>query len=328
MNRDNFSFNNMDSESESEMVMGRETKQQFDAQSVSSSRSGKSSKSSQSGDLRSLGDLGGMQGRDMGYEEDNDADTQSVSSYAGSELDETQIKRKKTWALRKMFRMSKKLGIPLSKGYTMDHDLDDMMDEIQSLKRESQLSTNVKMAECVLTYGVKGLEMLNTTFDPVGAQLDGWGEFVQKDVDAGKFEDVLEDLSDKYGMHFDTGPELTLVKMLGMSALQFHTSKMFAGNQFADYQRLKQQEEASKRASMGGAPQKAQSPQKPQRQAPPAYTPNIPSRPEAAREMTAPSELDDLLAGLEDEVDIELAEENGIGAVDIGATGGMVFDDI
>jgi hypothetical protein len=73
---------------------------------------------------------------------------------------------------------------------------------------------------------VTGIEMLNTTFDPLGARLDGWSETMYDGLD--EYDDVFEELHNKYKTKAKMAPELRLLMMVGGSGAMFHmTNAMF-----------------------------------------------------------------------------------------------------
>ena len=66
------------------------------------------------------------------------------------------------------------------------------------------------------------LEFVNNKFDPLDVVLDGWSEEINEDVDNGDYDEVLEDLYDKYCETIEVGPEIKLLMMIGGSAIKFH----------------------------------------------------------------------------------------------------------
>lgn len=70
---------------------------------------------------------------------------------------------------------------------------------------------------------VGGTEYLNEKFDPIGARLDGWSENVMEDIDT--YDEVFEELHDKYAEKIKMAPELKLLMMVGGSAFMFHMTQ-------------------------------------------------------------------------------------------------------
>ena len=59
-------------------------------------------------------------------------------------------------------------------------------------------------------------------FDPFDIDLDGWGESVHENID--EYDDIFEDLYEKYKGKGTMSPELRLMLALGGSAFMFHTT--------------------------------------------------------------------------------------------------------
>lgn len=149
----------------------------------------------------------------------------SVSSYAGSELTPEEEMRKKKALLIQLRRLQKK-GYTLSRHFTMESDLIDMQAEVESLKREANLGMVLKTMKKGLCVGTFLLEQLNNKYKPMGgAELDGWSNQVKNDVDDGSYDEIFEELYDKYCNKFSMPPELKLLTMLGTSAIQYHIAQ-------------------------------------------------------------------------------------------------------
>jgi hypothetical protein len=70
---------------------------------------------------------------------------------------------------------------------------------------------------------ITGVEFLNTRFDPFDFKLDGWSENVHDNLT--DYDEVFEDLHDKYASKSKMAPELKLLFTLGGSAFMFHLTK-------------------------------------------------------------------------------------------------------
>lgn len=165
---------------------------------------------------------------DMNYNEqsrDTNEENGSVSSYVGSDLTPEEEERKKKVLLFKLKRFQKK-GYTLSRPYNLDSDLIDVQAEVESIKREANLGASVDTMKKGLVVSTYLFEMLNTRFDPINAKLDGWSNQVKDDVDHGDYDEVFEELYDKYTDSLEMPPEIKLLSMLGTSALQFHIAQM------------------------------------------------------------------------------------------------------
>ncbi len=161
-----------------------------------------------------------------GDEEDGyDMDDDDVSDYAGSDLSPEEEDLKKKKLLFKLKRLEKQ-GYKSHQHYTMDSELHDIIAEIETIKKEKNLAQGLKMAKRGLCFATYGIEFLNGKFNNLTKMhLDGWSGTVQDEVDNGEYDDVLEDLYDKYYDKIgDVPPELRLLGMLGASAVQFHAA--------------------------------------------------------------------------------------------------------
>ena len=71
-----------------------------------------------------------------------------------------------------------------------------------------------------------GVEFLNGKFDPLNVKLDGWSESIYENLQ--EYDEVFEDLHEKYKEKVKVAPELKLLMMVGGSAFMFHlTNSLF-----------------------------------------------------------------------------------------------------
>ena len=161
--------------------------------------------------------------RQYAMEEEEDGD--SISSYCGSDLTPEEETKKKKTLLYKLKRFQKK-GFGLSRVYNMESDLVDLKAEVESIKREANLGATVTTMKKGLTITTYLIEMLNTQFDPINAKLEGWSNQVKDDVENGDYDEVFEELYDKYTDRLHMPPEMRLLSMLGTSALQYHIAQV------------------------------------------------------------------------------------------------------
>ena len=145
----------------------------------------------------------------------------AVSSYAGSDLSPMESVEKKKKLLFQIKRLEKR-GFTISRNYDMDSSISEMKAEIDSVKREANLDSGTKMAKTWLTTICSTLEMANQKFDPFDLVLDGWSEEVHNSVESGDYDDVMEELYDKYYDKIQMPPEIRLLMMVGGSAVNFH----------------------------------------------------------------------------------------------------------
>lgn len=136
------------------------------------------------------------------------------------ELSKEDIKLKKLELLRKLGELTQQ-GVKLSQNYSMESDLDAMQYEYDLHKSIRAKQNGIQWMVNMTMYGVWGLEMLNTTFDPFSLKLEGWSSEVNRKV--GDYYDVFGELYDKYGGKGKSmPPELKLISLLVASAGIYH----------------------------------------------------------------------------------------------------------
>lgn len=127
--------------------------------------------------------------------------------------------------LRKLEALDKK-GIRLSKQYSMESSLEEMIGEYETIKSEKEKSNSMKFQGRMLMAAVTGLEFLNNRFDPFDFKLDGWSEQVNENID--DYDDIFGELHEKYNSKAKMAPELKLLFQLSGSAIMLHmTNTMF-----------------------------------------------------------------------------------------------------
>jgi len=136
-------------------------------------------------------------------------------------LSQTDIKNEKIDLLYKFSKLQNQ-GVRTSTNYNMNSNLDDMRNEYIKLKKQRDTTNSVKFQRKIMMAAVSGVEFLNSKFDPFDVKLDGWSESVNESVE--DFDEVFEQLYEKYGGGGEIAPELKLVMMLGGSAFMFHLS--------------------------------------------------------------------------------------------------------
>jgi Family of unknown function (DUF5767) len=140
-------------------------------------------------------------------------------------------KKEKADLLTKLSRLQSK-GFQLTRTFTMDNTLDEIKTEFDRLMDAKNLENSIKFQRQMMMGLVTGMEMLNNKFDPFGWQLDGWSESVHENVD--DFDEVFEELYDKYKGRGNTPPEARLLFMLAGSGFMFHMSNNYFRSKMAN----------------------------------------------------------------------------------------------
>jgi hypothetical protein len=108
----------------------------------------------------------------------------------------------------------------------MNSGLDDMRNEYIKLKKQRETENSIKFQRKMLMACITGVEFLNGKFDPFNIKLDGWSESMNEGIN--DYDEVFEELHEKYGGKTDVAPEIKLMLMVGGSAFMFHlTNTMF-----------------------------------------------------------------------------------------------------
>jgi len=149
------------------------------------------------------------------------AQTESFSSNMGKE----ELLREKLKYLRKLENLEKK-GVELTKKYTMDSSLQEMIGEYEMIMEEKSKQNSVKFQGNMMMALINGIEFLNNKFDPFDVKLDGWGEQIGENIN--DYDEIFGELHEKYKSKATIAPELKLLFQLGGSALMVHmTNTMF-----------------------------------------------------------------------------------------------------
>jgi len=151
------------------------------------------------------------------------------------DMSQADIVKEKRRLLFKLFRYKKK-GINLSENFNMNSSLESLRTEFHTIKKEINLDQSVNVAKNMLISTVSIVELLNNKYDPFDIYLKGWSEEVNENVD--DYDEVFEELYDKYEDTIEVSPEMKLMMMLGGSAIKYHIAhtvmKSFMPNNQAD----------------------------------------------------------------------------------------------
>ena len=131
---------------------------------------------------------------------------------------------KKTEALTILERMDRK-GISGTK-MSMTNSYEEIQAELAKRKDSKGLEASLRFQRSMLTTVTSGMEFLNNRYDPVGVSLDGWSEQINENLE--DYDEIFEELYDKYKDRSKVAPEVRLIMSLGLSAAMCHvTNTMF-----------------------------------------------------------------------------------------------------
>ena len=264
-------------------------------------------------------------------------------------------KKEKMEYINKLQRLESK-GFPVSRRYTMDNTLDEVRDEYNRLLDARNLEASLRFQRQALMGIVTGLEWANGKFDPFDLKLDGWSESVHENVE--DFDDIFEELYDKYKEKGKMPPEARLMMTLAGSGFMCHVSNTFLRSRMPNVDDVLRnnpeiaRQVASAAASSagpgfgnfmnmamnGGKGPQTQQQQQQQQQSPnmfnmPSNMPNAPASSASTespsspvrREMKGPTGVDDILKVFEEarKTDVYMMPEN-ISSVNQPATAAAV----
>ena len=227
----------------------------------------------------------------------------SINLASANRMNPEEERKKKIELINKLNRLESK-GYTLSKHFSMDNTLDEIQQEYDRLVDAKSLEGSIRFQRQCLMGVVTGFEFLNGKFNPFDWQLEGWSESVHENVE--DYDEVFEELYDKYKGRGNMPPEAKLMMTLVGSGFMFHMSNSFfrqkmsnvdPGDIFRSNPQLAKQFAAAAANQAGpgfgnfmGAAMGVQ-PESPG----PFYQPNQNQTQEPRREMKGPSGVDDIL---------------------------------
>ena len=246
----------------------------------------------------------------------------------GPRLSPEQEATEKTALLTKMRRLATK-GV-VGNAMNMTNTLDEIKAEYSRLVDSAGLEKSIKFQRNLLVTCVTGMEFLNQKFNPVDVNLDGWSESVNENAE--DYDEIFEELYDKYKDRTKVAPEIRLLMTLGISASMTHLTNTFFKSKMPGMDDILKQNPdlarqfASAAASQVGPgfanfmsmgqPQRAPMQQQQQQQQPEAFNgipvngmwnpenasnPPSPQAQTARREMRGPTGVEDILKAFEQE---------------------------
>ena len=159
-----------------------------------------------------------------GFSNDQSASGPSINLAAATRLSAEEEKKKKIELINKLNRLESK-GYTLTKRFTMDNALDEIQQEFDRLVDAKNLEASLRFQRQCLMGVATGAEFLNGKFNPFDWDLDGWSESVHENIE--DFDEVFEELYDKYKGRGNMPPEAKLLMSLVGSGFMFHMSNSF-----------------------------------------------------------------------------------------------------
>jgi hypothetical protein len=135
---------------------------------------------------------------------------------------EQEAKEKNSYLTRLQRLSTKGMG---GQRMTMANSLDEIKEEFSRVVDGRNLESSLKFQRNAMMTFATGLEFLNQRFNPFEVNLEGWSESVHENVD--DYDEIFEELYDKYKDAGKMPPEVRLVMTLGTSAAMFHITNTY-----------------------------------------------------------------------------------------------------
>jgi hypothetical protein len=150
------------------------------------------------------------------------------TGYGRPMRDPQEEKKEKAELLYQFDRLEKK-GFKIPRKFSSESDLDEMKTEYERLVKDREMDNSVNFQRKMLVATVTGIEFLNNKFDPFDVKLDGWSESMNDSI--GEYDEIFEELHEKYKSKSKMAPEIRLMMGLAGSGFMFHlTNTMFKSN--------------------------------------------------------------------------------------------------
>ena len=216
-----------------------------------------------------------------------------------------EFERSEKAKLLNKFDKLRRMGINIPYDFNFSSDLSTMQHEYNKIKDQREMENSIKFQRKMLMACITGIEFLNNRFDPFDVKLNGWSESIHENIN--DYNEVFEELHEKYHSKAQMAPELKLLFMVGGSAFMFHlTNSMFKsqlpglGDIMKQNPDLMRQFASAAMGSMGGSDVsdmfmgQSSQPRAPRTsQAPPSVSINNPSK--SKKTFTPPTGIDELL---------------------------------
>ena len=148
----------------------------------------------------------------------------SISLTPAPPRDFEKEKQEKIEFLNKLQRLETK-GYPVSKRFTMDNSAEEIKLEYTRLVDARNLEGSLRFQRQMLMGAITGMEWMNDKFDPFDVKLQGWSESVHTNVE--DFDEIFEELYDKYKERGKMPPEMRLMMAVAGSGFMCHVSNSF-----------------------------------------------------------------------------------------------------
>lgn len=175
---------------------------------------------------------------DSVYEQNGDDESEDLffkeEQLQKNEMSYEDVQQQKSHYLYQLNRLRKR-GIETSRRFGMEHSLEDIRGEVFRIKKEIDMDNSIDYCRQGLMFCVSTIEMMNGQYN-TGGKLTGWSQSIMGNIES--YDEVFEELYDKYYSTAKMAPEIKLISMVAGSAFMFHLQKSLLNNEsFAPSQR-------------------------------------------------------------------------------------------
>lgn len=159
-------------------------------------------------------------------EEDLDPETDFTQggeyTTPGGNCSYEEIQLEKAKYLSQLKRFDRK-GISVRR-FGMEHNLNDIKGEVYRIKKELNMDGGIDFCRHALMTCVSGIEFFDNKYR-FGANLNGWSQAMYSSLES--YDDVFEELYEKYYSSVAMSPEIKLILMIAGSACAYSLQKSF-----------------------------------------------------------------------------------------------------
>jgi len=143
-------------------------------------------------------------------------------------LSHEELQHQKAYYLSQLHRLEQK-GSFASRKLGMEHPLNIIKGEYLRIKKEKEIDNGIQYCKTGLMFCVSTIEMFNNKYDPFNVDLQGWSSVIMSQKE--DYNEVFEELYEKYHSKMAVAPEFKLIAMVAGSALMFSLQKSLMNKQ-------------------------------------------------------------------------------------------------
>jgi hypothetical protein len=123
--------------------------------------------------------------------------------------------------LFKINRLQKRGGVT-SKTMCASDSVEELRCESERMQRELEMESSIKLQRILTVTFASTIEFVNDKWNVAGINLSGWSDTVKSEVNS--YDEIFEELHEKYGTRSKMPPEIRLLFAIVSSAVMFHMS--------------------------------------------------------------------------------------------------------